>query len=166
MSRSAIPSSFFVFTVVEHGGRFLVIRERKGDQRWYAPAGRLEPGETIEEAAVRETMEEAGVHVVPTSVVRIDQQWFPSETTGLSSWWRFVLVARPASADITPKSWADEHSLEARWATLAEIDALPLRHPEVISLFEQAAAARGEIARATRVSLPACSSPRDSVRTR
>jgi phosphatase NudJ len=136
MGRSAIPSSFFVFTVVEHSGRFLVIRERKGAKAWYAPAGRLEPGETIVEAAVRETMEEAGVRVVPTSILRVDQQWFPEEGTGLSSWWRFVLAARPASAEITPKSWPDEHSLEARWLALDEIAALPLRHPEVIDLLQ------------------------------
>ena len=134
MGRTAIPSSFFVFTVVEHEGRFLVVRERKGDQGWYAPAGRLEPGETIAEAAVRETMEEAGVRVVPTSILRVDQQWFPSEGSGLSSWWRFVLIARPASAQITPKSWADEHSLEARWLAFDEIAALPLRHPEVLEI--------------------------------
>jgi phosphatase NudJ len=141
MPKAPIPSSFFVFTIVQRDDRFLAIRERKDGQGWYAPAGRLEPGESIEEAAVRETMEEAGVLVRPTALLRIDQDWTPQSTRdgALSSWWRFVLVAEPATPRITPKSYADRHSLEARWLTLGELATLPLRHPEVIELFELAA---------------------------
>ena len=79
MSRARIPSSFFVFVVVEHEGRVLVVRERKHGQRWYAPAGGLEVGEDVRDAAIRETMEEAGVLVEPTAVLRIETMWSPSE---------------------------------------------------------------------------------------
>jgi phosphatase NudJ len=43
-------------------------------------------------------------------------------------------VARP-NGDPTPKSVADEHSLEARWVTLEELKKLPLRGQEVRDLF-------------------------------
>ena len=140
MARSRIPSHFFVFVVVQHEGRFLLVRERKHGQLWYAPAGGLEPGESIRDAAVRETREEAGVLVEPFDVLRIDQQWFPSETGGLVAWWRFVVRARPVGA-IAPKRHPDEHSLEARWVTLESLGALPLRHPEVLDLVELARSA-------------------------
>ena len=40
-------------------GKLLLVKDRSG--RWSIPAGALEPGETTELAAVRETLEEAGV---------------------------------------------------------------------------------------------------------
>jgi phosphatase NudJ len=132
MGRRRVPSSFFVFVVVEHRGHVLLVRERKHGQLWYAPAGGLEAGESIAEAAIRETMEEAGVAVAPTGIVRVDQEWHAAED-GLAGWWRFVLRARPIGP-LEPKSFADEHSLEARWVHPSDIAGFPLRHPEVIDL--------------------------------
>lgn len=132
MGRRRMPCSFFVFVVVEHQGHVLLIRERKHGQLWYAPAGGLEAGESIADAAKRETWEEAGISVVPTGVVRVDQEWHPVET-GLSGWWRFVIRARPVGS-LEPKRVADEHSLEARWVRPEDIPRFPLRHPEVIEL--------------------------------
>lgn len=134
MARSRIPSLFFVFVVVEHAGRVLLVREAKHGQLWYAPAGGLEAGETIRDAAIRETHEEAGVLVEPTSLLRVEQSWFPAERgEGLVSWWRYVVRARPVG-DLTPKHRPDKHSLEARWVHPAEIQAYPLRHHEVVDL--------------------------------
>ncbi|MBS2016026.1 MAG: NUDIX domain-containing protein [Deltaproteobacteria bacterium] len=136
--RPRVPSHFFVFVVVVHDGHVLLVREAKHGQLWYCPAGGMEPGETIEAAALRETQEEAGVTVAPAGLLRVEQQWFPNPhvadgDAGLSSWWRFVLRANVVG-DPSPKSWADEHSLEARWVRPAEIPRLALRHPEVIEL--------------------------------
>ena len=134
MPRQRIPSHFFVFVVVEHAGQVLVVREAKHGQLWYAPAGGLEAGETIRDAAIRETHEEAGVLVEPTALLRVEQNWFPSERgEGLVSWWRYVVRARPVGA-LTPKSRPDKHSLEARWVRPETIAGLPLRHREVIEL--------------------------------
>lgn len=132
MGRRRVPSSFFVFVVVEHQGHVLLVRERKHGQLWYAPAGGLEPGESIAEAAIRETMEEAGVPIVPTGIVRVDQEWHPAES-GLAGWWRFVLRGRPVGP-LEPKAFPDEHSLEARWVLPSDIPRFPLRHREVIDL--------------------------------
>lgn len=142
MARVRIPSHFFVFVVVEHQGHVLLVREAKHGQHWYCPAGGMEPGEGIREAAIRETMEEAGVLVEPTGLLRVEQQWFPNQRvregdSGVSSWWRFVLRARVVR-DVTPKAFADEHSLEARWVRPHEIGRLSLRHSEVIELVELA----------------------------
>ncbi|WP_027328994.1 NUDIX hydrolase [Marinimicrobium agarilyticum] len=61
-----------VATVVEHDGRFLfVYEESDGRQVYNQPAGHLEPGETLIEAAVRETLEETRWQVRPTALLGI-----------------------------------------------------------------------------------------------
>jgi ADP-ribose pyrophosphatase YjhB (NUDIX family) len=49
--------------VFDRKGRVALVRERDraGVRRWTLPKGRLEAGETLEEAALREVHEEAGV---------------------------------------------------------------------------------------------------------
>jgi len=53
-----------VATVVEKDGQFLMVKETKsGQQVINQPAGHVEPGEDILQAALRETMEETGWEV-------------------------------------------------------------------------------------------------------
>lgn len=134
MSREAVSAYFVVLVVVEHEGRYLLIHEASHGQTWYLPAGRVEPGETLIEGAVRETQEEAGVLVRPTALIALDQSFWghgPSATTRL----RFALQAVPVGP-VAPKRFADEHSLEARWFTRAEIDALPLRGDDATAFID------------------------------
>jgi 8-oxo-dGTP diphosphatase len=51
--------------IIVCGGRVLMVRRRvkEGDLMWQFPAGGIEPGESAEEAAVRETLEETGLEV-------------------------------------------------------------------------------------------------------
>lgn len=51
--------------IVVQGDRVLMVRRRikEGELMWQFPAGGIEPGETAEEAAVRETAEETGLTV-------------------------------------------------------------------------------------------------------
>ncbi|MER7038030.1 MULTISPECIES: NUDIX hydrolase [Streptomyces] len=51
--------------IVVHEGRVLMVRRRvnEGQLSWQFPAGEVEPGETREGAAVRETREETGLTV-------------------------------------------------------------------------------------------------------
>lgn len=52
--------------VIVHDGRFLLVQRTvsEGSLSWQFPAGEVEDGETPEDAAVRETAEEAGLTVV------------------------------------------------------------------------------------------------------
>ncbi|MFO0624484.1 MAG: NUDIX domain-containing protein [Polyangiales bacterium] len=133
MAREAIPTWFFAMVVVRLGRRFLVVRERKHGQGWYVPAGRVEAGETLDAAAVRETLEESGVPVVIEGVLRVEHRAGEDGTARVRVWF----VARPAD-DTPPKRTADVHSLEARWVTLEELDALTLRGDEVREVFRHA----------------------------
>lgn len=51
--------------IVREDGRLLLIRRGTEPQcgRWSVPGGRVEPGETVAEAAVREAFEETGARV-------------------------------------------------------------------------------------------------------
>jgi phosphatase NudJ len=129
MSREAIPTWSFAMVVARLGRRFLVVRERKHGQLWYLPAGRVEPGESFALAAVRETREEAGVPVTLEGVLRVEHSPAPD-----GSRMRVFFVARPTD-DTAPKTAPDEHSLEARWVTLEELAALPMRGEEVRAVF-------------------------------
>ncbi|MER7201917.1 NUDIX hydrolase [Streptomyces sp. CB01635] len=57
--------------VVGHEGEVLLVRRAvpEGDLVWQFPAGKVDPGETQEEAAVREALEEAGVVVEPLTII-------------------------------------------------------------------------------------------------
>ena len=49
--------------VFDGRGRLLLVKENYGKFRWSLPGGRVEPGETPEEAVVREALEETGASV-------------------------------------------------------------------------------------------------------
>jgi 8-oxo-dGTP diphosphatase len=57
--------------IIVHGGRVLLVRRRvsEGSLSWQFPAGKIETGETREDAAVRETQEETGLTVAAVELL-------------------------------------------------------------------------------------------------
>ncbi|MFF3774281.1 NUDIX hydrolase [Streptomyces sp. NPDC002232] len=57
--------------VIVHEGRVLLVRRRvsEGQLSWQFPAGKIEPGEAREDAAVRETHEETGLTVTAVKLL-------------------------------------------------------------------------------------------------
>jgi phosphatase NudJ len=127
--RDPIPTWYFALVVVRLGRRFLIVQETKHEQLWYLPAGRAEQGETLAEAAVRETREEAGIDVVIEGVLRLEHS-----PTRDGSRVRAIFVARPKD-DAPLKNVADEHSRCAEWATLEDLASYELRGEEVREIF-------------------------------
>ena len=131
--REPIPTWFFALVVVRRGDQFVLVHETKHGQLHYLPGGRAEPGETLAEAAVRETLEEAGIPVVLEGLLRLEHSPSPD-----SARVRAIFLAHPAD-DRPLKRRADEHSQSAAWVNLASLDAYPLRGDEVRELFEYVA---------------------------
>jgi len=64
-----------VAAIVPDGEQFLFVEERVGGELVFnQPAGHLEPGESLLDAVIRETLEETGFHFQPESLVGI-YQW-------------------------------------------------------------------------------------------
>ncbi|MCB9793370.1 MAG: NUDIX domain-containing protein [Alphaproteobacteria bacterium] len=129
MPRKPIPTWTFAMVVVRRGEQFLIVRERKHGQRWFLPAGGIEPGEPLVVGAMRETLEESGVPVRIDGLLRVEHAPRAHDT-----WLRFVFTGTPVD-DSEPGPTED--SLDARWATLEEIQRLPLRGVEVLNILQE-----------------------------
>ena len=56
---------------VIHNERGELLLQEKGDEHWSLPAGAIEPGESPEEAAQREVLEETGLQVEAAEVLGV-----------------------------------------------------------------------------------------------
>lgn len=131
----APPTVLVVLAVVVHEGRYLVVEERDGT--WFLPAGRVEAGEDLVAAALRETEEEAGVAIALRGLLGFDHSAGGGASSSPLVRLRFGFLAYPTTR-APPKSQPDRHTLGARWATKDEIARLPLRHPEILRWIERA----------------------------
>ncbi|MFI8451555.1 NUDIX hydrolase [Streptomyces erythrochromogenes] len=113
LNGSAAPAPWVAGAVVAHEGRVLLVRRRvaEGQLSWQFPAGKVEPGESFEKAAVRETKEEAGLDA---AVRQLGEQIHP--ITGRQvSYTACEVVGGTAHV-------ADAHEIaQVAWVTLSEI---------------------------------------------
>lgn len=127
MPKRAIPTVLAALVVVCKDDRYLLVRERKRRRKgWFLPGGRAEPGESLAEAALRETLEETGVPVELDGILRIEHL-----PRGGHTRLRFVFLARPIS-DIPPKQLPDRESLSAGWFMPGDLDGLNLHGEEPV----------------------------------
>jgi 8-oxo-dGTP diphosphatase len=118
---------------VRDDGRMLLLLRPTGT--WEPPAGRLQPGESLEEGAIRELYEETGMLVSPG---RIIATWVGDAPSGrrLAS---ITYAGRTRGGEVI---LSDEH-LDYRWVTLDEWMALPSwwNHQDIQGVAESVRAA-------------------------
>ena len=108
--------------IVRHGRALLVVRRGRppGAGLYSLPGGRVEEGETLEEAVAREVREETGIDVATTELVGFVER--------RGEGYHFLILdylADPLDRSrLEPRSGDD--AAEARWVLLDEVGSLPL----------------------------------------
>jgi ADP-ribose pyrophosphatase YjhB (NUDIX family) len=128
-----------VATVVPDRGRFLLVEEEvRGRVVLNQPAGHLDPDETLQAAAVRETLEETGWEVRLECLLGV-QQW--SSPSG-RHFVRFTFAAEPLRHD--PQRELDAGIVRAIWLARDEVCAAGdrLRSPMVLASIDDWLAGR------------------------
>ena len=129
-----------VAAVIERDGRFLMVEEETADGlRLNQPAGHLEPGESLVEAAVREVLEETAHAFRPAALIGV-YLWrlMPQDIT-------YVRFTFSGTADGPVAGQAlDRGIVRALWMTEAELRESVPRHrsPLVLRSFEDWLAGR------------------------
>jgi 8-oxo-dGTP diphosphatase len=67
-SRNPLPTAD---VVIEVGDRVVLVRRKNPPRGWAIPGGFVDVGETVEFAAVREALEETGLHVTLTALLGV-----------------------------------------------------------------------------------------------
>ncbi|GIX21404.1 MAG: NUDIX hydrolase [Gammaproteobacteria bacterium] len=129
-----------VAAVVERDGRFLCVEEHvEGRLVINQPAGHVENGESLTEAAIRETLEETGWRVQIEALLRLYRWRHPANGC---TYFRAAFRARPL--DFDPHRPLDTGIERALWLTPAELAAQVerLRSPMVLQCVEDHLARR------------------------
>jgi ADP-ribose pyrophosphatase YjhB (NUDIX family) len=120
-ANSLVPSVNVV--VVNNAGEILMIRRTDNDN-WAVPGGAIDLGESVAQAAVRETKEESGIDCEITGIVGIysDPKHVILYTSNgeVRQEFSILLTARPLGGEPTPS----DESKEVHWVSSS--DALSL----------------------------------------
>ena len=118
--------SVTVAAVIEKDGRYLLVEEQTADGlRLNNPAGHLEAGESLEQAVVREVLEETACHFTPSHLVGVYLAQVPRGDEAIT-YLRFAFAGHAEPAD--PRRALDQGIVRTLWLTPAEIEASRERH--------------------------------------
>jgi ADP-ribose pyrophosphatase YjhB (NUDIX family) len=123
------PHATVAVIVEDDQGRFLLVEEHiNGEIVFNQPAGHIEEGEAVTEAARREALEETGWEVEPEAFLGMYRYIAPANGV---TYFRFCFAARPMR-HITRQ--LDDDIVAAHWLTLDEVRNLGdrLRSPMVL----------------------------------
>lgn len=129
-----------VAAVVERDGKFLLVEEEtEFGVRFNQPAGHLECGESLVDAAVREALEETAYDFKPTHLVGIYNWRHPEKDV---TYLRFAFGGELRG--FHPERKLDDGIIAARWLTLEEARACADRHrsPLILQCIEDSLAGK------------------------
>ena len=114
--------------IAERDGRIAIVRNAGKDSvgGWSIPGGRVEPGESLAAAVVREAKEESGLDVVVTRPLAVGVTAVVGPTAGHVDSWDVTFEARVIDGSLSPGDLNE--ILEARWASRHDIEGLLAEH--------------------------------------
>ncbi|MFB4314760.1 NUDIX hydrolase [Actinomadura sp. 21ATH] len=122
-ANSLVPSVNVVVT--NDNGEILLIRRTDNDN-WAVPGGAIDLGESVSQAAVRETREETGIECEITGIVGIysDPKHLIHYTSNdeVRQEFSILLTGRPLSGEPTPS----DESREVHWKAPADVESLQM----------------------------------------
>ena len=119
----------------------VVIAGRDSDRTWVFPKGTPDPGETVEETAIREVREESGLDVEIVRPIGSIDYWFAVPGERVHKIVHFFLM-RPSGGDV---SRHDHEYDEVRWVSVTDARRM-LSYDTYREMLDRAIAAAGEAA--------------------
>lgn len=119
--------------LIEQDGKFLLVQEGKQHVKgqWNLPAGSLELGESPLEAAKREALEETGLEIEPSGLLRT---YIPPEEEDPCNVVNFVFKTEGVSGE--PGVREDDTVIDYGWFSPEEVGELDLRASYVLAAIE------------------------------
>ena len=121
MTTTSSSPQVAVGAVAVHDGALLLVRRGRGPAagEWSVPGGRVEPGETLQVAVVREVLEETGLEVV------VDR--FLGWVERIRDAYHFVILDFAVTVlDSSVQAVAGDDAAEVAWVPLHELSELRL----------------------------------------
>ena len=103
-------------------GRVLLVRTTKWRGAWGVPGGKVEWGETLEQATVRELREETGLDITDLRYAQTQEAVLSPEFHTEAHMLLIDFFARTGSAEVTPNAEIAEWA----WVPLEQADSYPL----------------------------------------
>lgn len=116
MEKEFVKAYVVAGVVIKKDGKYLLVQEKqpKAYGLWNLPAGHVDVGETIEEAAIREAKEETGYEVELMRKIGIYQE--PAEKSS-----KHAFAAKIVGGDL---NYPESEIMDAKWFTIEEIKGL------------------------------------------
>lgn len=88
----------------------------------------MDKNETLQEAAVREVLEETGLNVECTTLLKVE--------CASGFWARFSFIGQVTGGSLKTVAQADKESLQAKW--IGNLNEVTLRAKDILPLIERA----------------------------
>ncbi len=134
MKKTQFKPNTTVAAIIEQNGKFLLVEEiTDRGNRFNQPAGHLEDGETLIQAVIRETMEEAAYEFTPEALLGI-YHW--KHTHNDTTYLRFAFIGKVGKH--YPMQELDTGIVKAVWMDIDEMrdKAGLMRSEQVLSCIE------------------------------